>query len=170
MRRAVRATRTAISPRLAIRTQENMGAEPVGAFPGAVVAVRRGKCDRIGDRSCASGSPRSGCARDVGERGGAWRGCAVRRPRYGVGPGAICCGAAGGDLAAGRHEAACWGRRGGVGAFVVADFVSGLVSAGMPGSGFMILTGGIDPADGKSYFGDSGVATGPGAGGVEAVV
>jgi hypothetical protein len=55
---------------------------------------------------------------------------------------------------------------------VVADFGSGLVSAGMPGSGFMMLTGGIDAADGKSYFDDSGVATGPGAGagGVEAVV
>src|SRR5712672_462882 len=33
MRRAVRATRTAISPRLAIRTEENMRAKPLPAFP-----------------------------------------------------------------------------------------------------------------------------------------
>src|SRR3982074_3893834 len=90
-------------------------------------------------------------------------------PRHGTGrhcmagaAGAICGGAGGAGLGAGR-EAACWGRRGGVGA--VAGFVSALVSGGMPGSGFMMLTGGIEAAEGKSYLADSGVATGAGAAG-----
>src|SRR3981189_1153609 len=72
---------------------------------------------------------------------------------------------------AGRHcmagaAGAGGGRAGGGG--VVSGFVS-LMSGGMPGSGFMMLTGGIEAAEGKSYLADSGVATGAGAAGVEPV-
>src|ERR1700680_3883649 len=82
--------------------------------------------------------------------------------------GATGCGAGGAGLGAGR-VAACWGRRGGVGAGLASGFVSALTSGGMPGAGFMMLTGGIEAAEGKSYLADSGVATGAGAAGVEPV-
>src|SRR3977135_2141698 len=110
MRRAVRATRTAISPRLAIRTEENMRAKPLRAFPP--------QWYRFADENATESTiyiPAAWRCRRGAGRGGAGRHCMAG------GAGAVGGGA---GLGAGR-EAACWGRRGGVGA--VAGLDSGFV-------------------------------------------
>ena len=61
--------------------------------------------------------------------------------------------------AAARGVEACAGRRGGNGA-AAGGVAAGLVSGGVPGSAFMMLTAGIEVAEGKSYFGDTGAAAG----------
>src|SRR6266849_2118778 len=139
MRRAVRAMRTAISPRLAIRTDENM---------------------RIRSPRIAAILAHVRAGRETGR--------AAQRAAGGGGAGAICCGAGAGFARAGaRVVVACCGLRGGKGAAAGgACLTSGV------GSAFMMLTAGIEAAEGKSYFGETGtapVAAGA-AGGAEAVV
>jgi hypothetical protein len=98
---------------------------------------------------------------------------ADRTPQCGAGAavaaggvGTICCGALVAARAGGRGGCGGWSPRragagGGVGTVAVVAFGSGF----MPGSGVMMLTGGIEAAEGKSYF--DGTAT---EGGLEAVV
>jgi hypothetical protein len=88
------------------------------------------------------------------------------------GGGPICCGGWGGALRAAARGA---GRRGAAGAAAGAAGGVGFVSGGAPGSGVMMLTGGIEEAEGKSYFGDTGTAAvvagaAGAAGGADAVV
>src|SRR3954464_6080287 len=120
MRRAVRATRTAISPRLAIRTDENMRAGPLRALPA--------KWYRFGEKNATESTIyRAGAARRPMLRRVAGRHCIAGAA------GAAGCGAAGAGLGAGRGPVAdCWGRRGGVGAVLASGFVSPLASGGMP--------------------------------------
>jgi hypothetical protein len=81
--------------------------------------------------------------------------------------GAICCGGAVAGRAGGRGGA-CTTRRGGAGGGGGAVAVAVFGSGDVPGSAVMMLTAGIEAADGKSYF--DGTGTGAGTVGPAAVV
>src|SRR5207302_7589149 len=87
----------------------------------------------------------------------------ARTPQCGDGPfaaaGAVCAdgggpigwGAGGGALRAVARGAGCCGRLGAVGVAAGAVAGAGFVSGDADGSGAMMLTAGIDAAEGKSY-------------------
>src|SRR3979411_2985322 len=128
MRRAVRATRTAISPRLAIRTEENMCAGPLRAFPAEWYRFAE-------ENATESMIYRAGTSR---RRPMTPRRVTGRHCMAGA-AGAICGGAGGAGLGAGR-EAACWGRRGGVGAVAGGFFC--LVVGARPRAGVLSAAAG----------------------------